>query len=143
MPILHFHLAEGCHSDAQIGALLKQASQAYAQVLDSPIDRVRVFAQLYKPQHVAVAGALLSEGRAPAPFFEFLVLEGRPLDQSQQLLTVFTDLLVETLGVARSGVRGICKPVPPAMWGIAGTPASLVRAGEIEARAASASAASS
>lgn len=140
MPILHFHLAEGRHSDAQIGALLLQASQAYAQVLDSPIERVRVFAQMYRPQHVAVAGALVSEGQAPAPFFEFLVLEGRPLEPCQRLLTVFTDLIVETLGVERSAVRGICKPVPPALWGIAGTPASVVRSSEIQARAAAVSA---
>ena len=135
MPILHLHLAEGQHSDAAIGELVLAASRLYAEVLQSPIERVRVFAQLYRPQHVAVAGRLVSEGQASAPFFEFLVLEGRPIEQCQDLLTRFTDLIVDTLGVDRSGVRGVCKPVPPALWAIAGQPASAVRAGEIQARA--------
>ena len=134
MPILHFHLAEGQHPDAAIGELVLAASRLYAEVLQCPIERVRVFAHVLPARHVAVGGRLVSEGQAGAPFFEFMVLEGRPVDQCQDLLTRFTDLIVHTLGVDRSGVRGVCKPVPPALWAIAGQPASAVRAGEIQAR---------
>lgn len=135
MPIIEYHLAEGRYTDAQVSELLIASSQRYADVLKSPIERVRVFAQFYKPGHVAVAGKLLSQGGTPAPYFHFLVLEGRPLDECHQLLTGFTDLVVEILQADRSLVRGACWPVPPQYWAIAGSPASLARAAEINARA--------
>ncbi|GAB3628337.1 hypothetical protein PTE30175_01830 [Pandoraea terrae] len=135
MPILEYHLAEGHYADAQIAELLVASSHLYAEVLNSPIERVRVFAQFYQPQHVAVAGKLLSLGGAPAPYFHFLVLEGRPLDECHRLLTGFTDLVVKLLHADGSLVRGGCWPIPPRYWAIAGTPASLTRAMEIGARA--------
>ncbi len=136
MPVLEYHLAEGQYTDRQISELLTISSQRYADALESPIERVRVFAQLYKPQHVAVGGKLLSEGGVSAPYFHFLVLEGRPLDQCQELLKGFTDLLVEILKADRSLIRGGCWPIPAQLWAIGGTPASFTRAGEIAARAA-------
>ena len=86
-------------------------------------------------RHVAVGGRLLSEGGAFAPYFHFLVLEGRPLDECQRLLTGFTDLVVELLGAERALVRGGCWPIPPRYWAIGGTPASVIRTAEIAARA--------
>lgn len=136
MPILEFHLAEGRYSDEQVGRLLTEASRCYAQVLQSPIERVRVFAQLYKPQHVAVAGRLLSDGGDAAPYFHFLVLAGRPLEQCHALIAAFTDLCVDVLGAERALVRGGCWPIPPQYWGIAGSAASVTRGQEIAARAA-------
>jgi phenylpyruvate tautomerase PptA (4-oxalocrotonate tautomerase family) len=137
MPILEYHLADGHYSDTQIGALLTASSQLYAETLGSPIDRVRVLATLHAPQHVAVGGRLLSEGGVAAPYFHFLVLEGRPIEQCQALIAGFTELLVQTLGVERQQIRGGCWPIPPQHWGIAGIPASATRASEIQARAAS------
>lgn len=135
MPILEYRLAEGQHTDAQVADLLLASARLYAEVLKSPLDRVRVAAFTYKPQHAVVGGQLVSEGGASAPWFHFLVLEGRPLDECQALITGFTDLVVSTLGVERSLVRGGCWPIAPQYWGIAGTPASVMRAKEIAARA--------
>lgn len=135
MPILEFHLARGSYRDEQIAALLTTSSQTYARVLKSPIERVRVFAHLHEPQHVAVAGRLVSEGGSAAPYFHFLVLEGRPLAECQALIVAFTDLCVEHLGAPRELVRGGCWPIPPQYWGIGGVPASQVRSGEITIRA--------
>ncbi|MBS0318554.1 MAG: 4-oxalocrotonate tautomerase, partial [Proteobacteria bacterium] len=126
---------------AQVAELLIASSNLYADVLKSPIERVRVLAQFHKPQHVAVAGKLLSNGGTPAPYFHFLVLEGRPLDECHQLLTGFTNLVVQILGADRSFVRGGCWPIPPRYWAIGGTPASLTRVMEIDARAEAAKAA--
>lgn len=140
MPILEYHLAEGRYTDAQIADLLKDSSQLYAETLQSPIERVRVFANVYNPKHVAVAGKLLSEGATPAPYFHFLVLEGRPIEQCHALLTGFTDLVVNILKADRSFVRGGCWPIPPQYWAIAGNPASVTRVQEIAARAAAGSA---
>lgn len=135
MPILEYRLAEGQHTDEQVADLLLASARLYAEVLKSPLDRVRVAALTYKPQHAVVGGQLVNEGGASAPWFHFLVLEGRPVDECQALITGFTDLVVSTLGVERSLVRGGCWPIPPQHWGIAGTPASVMRAQEIAARA--------
>ncbi|GAC1619628.1 MAG: hypothetical protein NVS9B10_00530 [Nevskia sp.] len=136
MPILHFHLAEGAATAAQHERLLVEASRLYADVLKSPIDRVRVFIQLYPKQLIAIAGRPSSENELQAPYFHFLVLEGRPLAERHALLRGFTDLLVEILGVDRPLVRGGCWPIAAEDWAIAGTPASAMRAAELQARAA-------
>jgi phenylpyruvate tautomerase PptA (4-oxalocrotonate tautomerase family) len=135
MPILEYRLAEGQYTDEQVSDLLLASARLYAEVLKSPVDRVRVVALTYKPQHAVVGGKLVSEGGPSAPWFHFLVLEGRPVDECQALIGGFTDLVVSTLGVERSLVRGGCWPIPPQYWGIAGTPASVMRAREIAARA--------
>ena len=67
-----------------------------------------------------------------APYFEFSVLDGRPLDQRQRLLGGFTELMVEILEVDRALVRGQCKRVSPEEWSIGGQPASELRAADIE-----------
>lgn len=140
MPILEYRLTAGRHSDDQVGELLLASARLYAEVLKSPVDRVRVVAQMHQPQHAVVAGRLVSDGAPSAPYFHFLVLEGRPVEECQRLITGFTELVVSILGVDRSLVRGGCWPIPPQYWGIAGTPASVMRAQEIAARAAAAGA---
>ena len=135
MPILEYHLTEGQHSDDQIAELILASSHLYADVLQSPIERVRVLVHLHRPQHHAVGGRLISEGAGLAPYFHFLVLEGRPVEQCHRLLQGFTDLLERTLRVDRQRIRGGCWPIPAAMWGIGGQPASALRAHEIMARA--------
>jgi len=134
MPILEYHLAEDCYSDQQVKELLESSSELYAKVLACPIERVRVFANFYKKQHIAVAGKLMTEGGEPAPYFHFLVLEGRPIESCHELLTRFTDLVANILKVERSWIRGGCWPIPPQYWAIGGHPASLVRAVEIASR---------
>lgn len=135
MPILEYHLADNCYSDSQIKELLVSSSHLYAKVLACPLDRVRVFVNFYQKKHMAVAGELMSEGGMEAPYFHFLVLEGRPIEQCHQLLEGFTDLVVELLKVDRSWVRGGCWPIPAQYWAIGGQSASLMRANEIKARA--------
>lgn len=135
MPIVEFHLSAGRHDDAAVGRLLLAASQLYAEVLQSPIERVRALAHMHAAQHVAVGGRLQSEGGALAPYFHFLVLQGRPLDQCHRLLSGFTGLCVDCLGVEREQVRGGCWPIPPEHWAIAGSVASVARAREIAERA--------
>lgn len=139
MPVLEFHLAEGSCSDAQCERLLVESSRLYAEVLNSPIERVRVFIQLYRPALMATAGVPLSRGGAAAPLFYFLAMQGRPLEERQRLLAGFTDLLVEITGAERARVRGGCWLIPPEDWGIGGLPATQLRAAEIRARADAAS----
>lgn len=136
MPIVNFHLVAGLTSADQDRRLLEAASRLYAEVLDSPLERVRAFITPHPPGQFAVAGAVVSDGGPHAPYFDFIVLEGRPLEQRQRLLAGFTDLLVEILGVRRELVRGSCRRVEPQDWAIGGVPASALRRDEIAARAA-------
>lgn len=136
MPIIHFHLAADVYGEAQLTALMARATELYAGVLRSPVERVRVYIQTYGGGQLMVAGQRVADGAADAPYFHFLVLEGRPLAERHALLTGFTDLLVEILGVERSRVRGGCWPIAPEDWAIGGTPASIARAAEVAARSA-------
>jgi len=138
MPILEFHLVEKLHSDEKVAELLTASSQLYAGVLKSPIERVRVFAHMHSAKHVAVAGKLVVDSQVDAPYFHFLVLEGRPLEECHQLLEGFSNLVVNILGADRADVRGGCWPIPPQYWAIGGMPASKLRLHEIQARQSSA-----
>ena len=133
MPILNIHLVAGQHAPEEVETLLRKCSQRFAEGLRCPIDRVRVFATEHAPRQMCLGGQMASEA-APAPYFSFIVLEGRSLEDRQMLLAGFTDLIVETLGVDRSRVRGGVTPVAPEDWSIGGTPASVLRQAEIEAR---------
>jgi phenylpyruvate tautomerase PptA (4-oxalocrotonate tautomerase family) len=135
MPVAHFHLVDGAYTAEQRRTLLTEASRCYAEVLGSPIERVRVFVVRYDPGDVAAAGSVVSDGATPAPYFTAIVLAGRPAAQRQVLAARFTDLIVDILGAQRSLVRGRIVEVDPANWFIEGEPAAGVRAAEIAARA--------
>lgn len=139
MPIVHFHLVDGQATKEQEAALLIAASKLYADVLQCPMDRVRAFIQTFPPSRCAVAGKLVADGATPAPYFEFLTMEGRPLEQRQKLLAGFTDLLVTIIGAEQALIRGHCKRVLPEEWAIGGTPASVVRMEHFAALAAGSS----
>ena len=102
MPIVNFHLVEGLTTPAQDERLLIGACQLYAEVLKAPMERVRAFITLHKATHFAVAGGLAAHNGLHAPYFEFIVLDGRPLEDRHRLMRGFTDLLVDALGVRRS-----------------------------------------
>lgn len=135
MPILEYNLIENEYTDAQCEQLLVESSRLYAEVLKSPLDRVRVVIHLYKPQMAATGGVPVHRGGRSAPYFHFLVLQGRPVEERHALLTGFTDLVVRILGAERALVRGGCWPISPEDWAIGGTPASVMRAAEVKARA--------
>ncbi|MGB4063785.1 MAG: tautomerase family protein [Azonexus sp.] len=134
MPILNFHLVQGQHAAVQIETLLLKASALFAEVLACPIDRVRVFVTEHPPQHACIGGQLVNRRAQVAPYFSFIVLEGRSQADRQRLLAGFTDLVVDILGAPRANVRGGIVPVAPSDWSIGGSLASELRQAEIEAR---------
>lgn len=138
MPVANFHLIDTPANRAQVKPLLKGACALYADVLGAPLDRIRTFVTFHDPDTFLAGGDLCSENGENAPYFDFIVLEGRPLDQRHRLLIGFTDLLVDLLGVDRSTIRGHCRPVHPENWAIGGVPASEKRKSEIDARAGAA-----
>ncbi|ATQ31356.1 tautomerase family protein [Rhodococcus ruber] len=136
MPVAHFHLVDGAYTAGQRRRLLADASRCYAEVLDSPIERVRAFVVRYDPDDVATSGTVIADGGTPAPYFTAIVLAGRPIAQRQELAARFTDLIVEILGAPRESVRGRIVEADPVNWFIAGDPAAAARADEVAARAA-------
>ncbi len=133
MPVLNIHLVRGQHPEEKVSELLLRCSRLFAEGLRCPVDRVRVFATEHAPTQVCLGGQLATVAE-PAPFFNFIVLEGRSIEDRQRLLSGFTDLMVEVLGVERSRVRGGVTRVEPEDWSIGGMPASVLRQNEIEAR---------
>lgn len=139
MPIVQFHLIDSRHSDEAIGALLKEASQAYVDIFypdmtPRPIERVRAFATFSAPQHWATAGVLGSEGGVDAPYFTCLALKGRPRAQLEELLETFTELVVHHLGCSKVNIRGQIIEIDPEHWSIGGTVAAVSRLKEVAAR---------
>lgn len=136
MPLAHFHLADKDVSNEQLEIIAREATQIYAEVLDSPIDRIRIFINLHAPNLVAVGGKLISNGGELSPYFDFIVLQGRSLDQRREITERFTALLTNVLGVSKQSIRGRCCEVLPENWSIGGVLAAELRKAEIEARAA-------
>jgi phenylpyruvate tautomerase PptA (4-oxalocrotonate tautomerase family) len=132
MPVAHFHLVEGSFTADQGRRLLTEASRCYAQVLESPIERVRAFIVRYGPMDVATSGAFYASS---APYFTAVVLAGRHVAQRHELAARLTDVVVDVLEVDRRGVRGRIVEVLPENWFIAGVPAAAARSEEISARA--------
>jgi 4-oxalocrotonate tautomerase family enzyme len=133
MPILEVHLLAGEHAAAQVAELLERMSARYAEVLASPLERVRAYVTLHQPEQWATGGVTGVE----APYFTAIVLEGRPAEQRRTLLGALTDTIVDILGVERRAVRGRIIQVSPDDWAIGGVPASSVRSAEIAGRAGS------
>lgn len=134
MPILNIHLVQDRFDAATVQTLLLRCSEAFAAGLRCPVERVRVFVTEHRPDLYCVGGKFVSDGAVAAPYFSFMVLEGRSLEDRQNLLRIFTDIIVEMLDVPRESVRGGVVPVSPENWSVAGVPASVLRQSEIEER---------
>lgn len=139
MPVFELHLIADRHLDADVSALLQNASKLYVEILypdmnPRPIERARAFATFHKKLHWATGGVLAAEGAADAPYFTCLTLAGRPVEQLQNLLSGMTELIVRHLGVEKAGVRGRIIPIDPAHWAIGGIAASTVRRSEVGSR---------
>ena len=86
MPVVNFHLVEGLTTPEQDERLLLGACRLYADVLRAPMERVRAFITPHRASQFAVAGELVAHNGLHAPYFDFIVLDGRPLDERQRLL---------------------------------------------------------
>jgi len=134
MPITVVNIQCDRYQDSDIENFVNAVCAFKAQVLESPIDRIRVIVNDCPAKYISVGGVLASKSDVGAPFYESFLLEGRPTSQQQAVLAGIADLLAEHLGENKNVIRGIIRMVPPEHWGIAGKPAAGVRSDEIEAR---------
>lgn len=136
MPIVEYRIPAQTYPTQAIADLLQRSCALFAEELQAPIDRVRAVAHEIAPTAMCVAGRMVSDGEAAAPFFTYFLMTGRSEEQRHRLLAGFTDLIVECLGVDKSLIRGSVILVAPEDWAIAGVPAAVTRADEVAARAA-------
>lgn len=136
MPILTVNLATERYSQAQKQEFIEKASAAYAEVLEAPVDRIRVYLVDVASQHMGVAGALASAQDIDAPFFHGYLMKGRPPEQKYQIMRRISDLIAEVLGADIKLVRGAIWHVDPEDWCISGESAAKARAAELADRAA-------
>lgn len=62
------------------------------------------------------------------------MMEGRTTQQKAELISRLTSVVTETLAVVPDDVRVLLLEIPTDSWGIAGTPANVLRAQEGDGR---------
>jgi 4-oxalocrotonate tautomerase family enzyme len=142
MPAAHINLLQG-HSRQELRDVIVGVSDVMASVLGAPKDRLEVWVTEHDPELFGVNGAPAIDGLATAPFREveiplvlITLLSGRPVEKHHALIGGITEVIERVLGSPAGRTRIGITTVSPDSWGIGGRPASVVRAGEIAARAA-------
>ena len=116
--------------------LLRRTAELFAEITESPIDRIRTQVHELPADSFAVGGISIAESGAQAPFITLDLLEGRPIEQHRALIERMSALVADLVGVQLDRVRLRINVVPTTSWGIAGVPASELRTVEIERRRA-------
>ncbi len=133
MPFLRVDLAAPVDPELK-SELLRLTAELFAEITESPIDRIRTQVHELPADSFAVGGVAVAESGVQAPFITLDVLEGRPLEQHTALIDRISRLVAELVGVPLDRVRLRINVVPASSWGIAGVPASELRKAEIDAR---------
>lgn len=115
--------------------LLARTAELFAEITESPIERIRTEVLELSADSFAVGGVPISESGELAPFVAVEVLAGRPLAQHTALIERMSPLVAEIVGARLDRTRLRITEIQPEDWGIAGVPAAAARRDEIEARA--------
>jgi len=144
MPVAHINLLQG-HPRAVLRSVIAEVSEAMSSILAAPKDRLEVWITEVDPELWGIAGvpaaeALKTTPRAQVemPFVQMVLMEGRPKEQHHRIIGAITEILHRNLGTEKARIRVHIANAQPDGWGIGGTPASVARAAELAARAASA-----
>lgn len=142
MPVAHIRVLQG-HSRDQLRSLVRDVSEAVVRVLQAPRDRLEVWVTEIDPDLWGVCGVPASEvlqstplAQAEMPFIQMVLMEGRSKEQHHALIAEVTAAVAKVLGTDRHRIRAHISETRPDLWGIGGVPAAVLRAAEIQARAA-------
>ncbi len=142
MPAAQINLLQG-HPRDRLRQLIADVSDAMARILDAPKERLEVWVTEVDPELWGICGEPAREvlQRQPReqvemPFVQMVLLAGRPKEQHHAVIAELTAIIERVLGTAPGRTRIQIAEVAPDSWGIGGRPAAVVRAAEIEARAA-------
>jgi 4-oxalocrotonate tautomerase len=133
MPFLRVDLAAPVAPELK-AALLRRTAELFAEITESPIDRIRTQVHELPGDSFAVGGVSIAESGDQAPFVTLDLLAGRPLEQHAALVTRMSALVADLVGVPLERVRLRINEVAPTSWGIGGVQASELRRAEIEQR---------
>ena len=135
MPFLRVDLAAPVQPELK-SELLRRTAELFAEITESPIDRIRTQVHELPADSFAIGGVAIAESEVQAPFITLDLLEGRPIEQHTALIERMSALVADLVGVELERVRLRINVVPTTSWGIAGVPASELRKVEIERRRA-------
>jgi 4-oxalocrotonate tautomerase family enzyme len=140
MPIANIHVLAG-HPRPVLKQLLREVSQTYARVLESPVERLQVWITEIDPELYAIGGEpadeVLASGDGAAleiPLARLVMMENRPIAQVAAAIEALTEVMARVLGGDPDRIRVEVQPVAADRWGIGGQPASVRRKSELEAR---------
>ncbi|MEZ5375126.1 MAG: tautomerase family protein [Acidimicrobiales bacterium] len=140
MPVANINVLAG-HPRPVLKQLLREVSRVYAEVLESPIERVQVWITEIDPELYAIGGEpadeVLARGdrsQLEIPLARLVMMENRPLSQVETAITRLTEVIARVLGADAGRVRVEAQPVAAERWGIGGIPAAILRRDEIAAR---------
>ncbi len=140
MPVAHINLLKG-HSRAELKQIIVRVSDAMAEILVAPKDRLFVWITEHEhhlfgiggmPAEEALAGGNLAE--LEMPFVQMALMDGRPQEQFHACISTVTRIIAESIGCDPKNIRVHIASANPDHWGIAGVPASILRKSEIAAR---------
>jgi 4-oxalocrotonate tautomerase len=114
--------------------MLRRTAELFAEITESPVDRIRTQIHELPPDSFAVGGVSIAESGEQAPFVTLDLLEGRPPEQHAALVARMSSLVAELVGVDIERVRLRINEVKTTGWGIGGVQASEMRRAEIESR---------
>jgi 4-oxalocrotonate tautomerase len=133
VPLLRVDLAAPVAPELK-AVLLRRTAALFAEITESPVDRIRTQVHELPADSFAVGGIPIAESGVQAPFVTLDLLEGRPLTQHAALVERMSALVAELVGVPLERVRLRINEVNPADWGIGGVQASELRRAEIDSR---------
>jgi 4-oxalocrotonate tautomerase family enzyme len=133
MPYLRIEVAAGIAPETR-RELLGRTAELFAEITESPLERVRTLVVELPRDAFAVGGVPIEDSGVQAPFVTVDVLAGRPPDQHRALIERISPLVADIVGCPLERVRTLVVEVPPELWGIAGVPAAAARRAEIDAR---------
>jgi 4-oxalocrotonate tautomerase family enzyme len=123
VPFLRVDLADPVDPERK-RKLLVRTAELFAEVVGSPLERVRTQVVELPADGVAVGGVPVAESGQQAPFIWIELLAGRPADRHEALIERQTALVASILGIPPDHVRVRITEVPPRLWGSAGRPAT-------------------
>jgi 4-oxalocrotonate tautomerase family enzyme len=142
VPAAHINVLQG-HSREELRAVIVGVSDVMTSVLGAPKERLEVWITEHDPELFGVNGTpaidwldTSSRRDVEIPLVLMTLLEGRPVEQHHALIAGITEVIERVLGTPPGRTRIGITTVSPDSWGIGGQAASVVRAGEIAARAA-------
>ncbi|WP_293387798.1 tautomerase family protein [Nevskia sp.] len=144
MPVCNVIVLKG-HPRATLKQLVVECSNTLARIIGAPKDRLEVWVTEVEPALWGLDGRpgdevlqTVARSEIEMPFIRMVLLQGRPVEQHHQLIAEMTAVVAKVLGANAERIRLQIDEVHPDRWGIGGVPASVRRATEIAARAATA-----